>query len=152
MQVESCAKSSSAADCVLAAADSALATARAAMRCVRVLRNRESLCVCVCLHFTATRNMEYHSGLAATDWPSLKVKAIETLSITECPICISPLLAPQATPTGHAPRPISLLSCGHTLHKACVSSLEQYCYSEAELPICPLCRAPYLRQPLHFYS
>ena len=45
MQVESCAKSSSAADCVLAAADSALATARAAMRCVHVLGNRENVCV-----------------------------------------------------------------------------------------------------------
>ncbi|CAI8044609.1 RING finger protein 32 [Geodia barretti] len=131
LQVESCAQSSSAAEGVLAAADSALATARAAMR-----------------------TLDCHAALSSIDWSSLQIKARETASTSECPICIAPLLPPQATPTGHAHRdrrrPISLLSCGHMLHQTCVSSLERFCTTDGELSLCPLCRAPYLRQTLNF--
>jgi hypothetical protein len=131
--VETCTQSSSNADSVLAAADSALATARATMRI-----------------------LDHHSSLALTDWPTLRCRAIQNTSTAECPICISPILrdpspAPPTSHAHHTQRPISLLSCGHLLHAACVSALEQYCTADAScgLPLCPFCRAPYHRQTLH---
>ena len=81
------------------------------------------------------------------DWSVAYSKA-KVHSMSECPVCLISL-HPSRDPdhTHHQPRPIAVLSCGHLFHEKCIESLERHNYQgQGEIPLCPLCRTPYLRQ------
>jgi hypothetical protein len=92
------------------------------------------------------------------DWPTVRRLAARRGHIgpdAECPVCLV-ALHHNSSPAAEAAA--SLLSCGHALHSACLSSLESFAalpssaFASAK-PVrgactCPVCRAPYVSTQL----
>ena len=72
------------------------------------------------------------------DWDGALERALKR-GLGECVVCLGPL----ATST----RIVTLLSCSHALHEACVHSLERYAGANEAL-LCCVCRTPYHRRCL----
>ena len=101
------------------------------------------------------------------DWMEVRKKA-EDRGITDCPICMSnlntsqvSLIEEERTREHQSPnrqRHVSLLSCTHVFHEACIEAFERFAFSNNEEPnqtskrpvifTCPVCRAGYHRRRL----
>ncbi|XP_013931435.1 PREDICTED: RING finger protein 32 isoform X2 [Thamnophis sirtalis] len=73
--------------------------------------------------------------------------------ISDCPICIMPLMQPAQLQDGlspnvyqSCPRQTALLSCSHMFHSTCLQAFEEF--SLRKRPICPLCRSCYQKKIL----
>lgn len=162
LMVQSCERSCSQAENLLAQSD-------ANMRAIR----------------DAIKSCDLHLEAAEIDWELVSEKAREQLT-SDCSVCLCPLLTcqlqphplqlpssqphplqlpssqpqhpssqpqpllQQSKPSPHwqKPRPLSVLSCGHVLHEVCIEALEKFT-NATNLHLCPLCRAPYQRIPYH---
>eukprot|EP00002_Diphylleia_rotans_P038098 TRINITY_DN8608_c0_g1_i6.p1 TRINITY_DN8608_c0_g1~~TRINITY_DN8608_c0_g1_i6.p1 ORF type:complete len:247 (+),score=15.52 TRINITY_DN8608_c0_g1_i6:129-869(+) len=71
-------------------------------------------------------------------WTEIRQLALER-DVHECPICIGAF--------SESKRPISVLSCTHVFHTACIDAFERY--STEEHHSCPVCRGPYKKAPLY---
>ena len=76
--------------------------------------------------------------LESLRWDAVLESALKR-GLGECVVCLGPL----ATST----RVVTLLSCSHALHEACIHSLERYAGLNDAL-LCCVCRTPYQRRCL----
>ncbi|XP_032093666.1 RING finger protein 32 [Thamnophis elegans] len=86
------------------------------------------------------------------EWEKIQIQAFRQ-DISDCPICIMPLMQPAQlqdglSPNGYqsCPRQTALLSCSHMFHSTCLQAFEEF--SLRKRPICPLCRSCYQKKIL----
>jgi hypothetical protein len=80
------------------------------------------------------------------DWKEVRQKALKRGIQDLCSICISPFYLDKSPQLQYDPfrvRKLSLLSCSHLFHTACLKSFERFGQGSLAIPVCPICRSPY---------
>lgn len=77
----------------------------------------------------------------AVDWDAVLARACKRAE-TDCAICLAELLRqPQQHQQG-----VTVLSCSHVFHVACVTAFERFETGRGGAAFCPVCREPYQRR------
>eukprot|EP00658_Telonema_sp_P-2_P053362 TRINITY_DN4186_c0_g1_i2.p2 TRINITY_DN4186_c0_g1~~TRINITY_DN4186_c0_g1_i2.p2 ORF type:complete len:113 (+),score=12.98 TRINITY_DN4186_c0_g1_i2:436-774(+) len=80
-------------------------------------------------------------GAPEQDWDAITQQALDR-GISDCAICLGNVETCRHT----GARQVTVLSCSHMFHSACISSFERF--STSEDPVCPICRSSYEKKEL----